>query len=84
MNRNIERDNYVAEMESALFIQTGLYPCENMTNFVYNQPLQWVYDLANLIRYESTKNRTIRRDYESELTKQGYKESKQTYTYILV
>jgi hypothetical protein len=68
------------ELESAIFAETGLFPCEKMIKFILNQNRVWVNDLANLVRY-TPKNKRIQ--FESELTKAGYRESAETFTYTI-
>ena len=68
------------EIESAIFAEIGLFPCKLMMKFILNQKRAWVNDLANLVRY-TAKNK--RNQFESELTKAGYRESGETYTYTI-
>lgn len=70
----------ISEVHSAIFCETGLFPCDGMIKFILRQSNQWVNDLANLVRYTSTNKRI---QFESELTKVGYKESGETFTYTI-
>lgn len=75
----MHKKDAIKEIESAIFCQSGILPCDKMIKFINRQLRVRVLDLANLVRYGKNK----RLEFESEMTRMGYKEDGQTYTYII-